>query len=427
MQHYSTDAAFAASLDQRDPLRTFKERFYIPKHSDGSDLVYLTGNSLGLQPKTTQRFVMHELDAWQKHAVEAHFTSTPPWYSYHETVTEDLASIAGAKPSEVVAMGSLSANLHFLMVTFFRPTKERYKIVMEANAFPSDIYAVKSQLAYHGINPEEGLLVLSPQDGTDYISRSDVDALFAREGSRIAVVLMGGVNYYTGQAFDMRYITERAHAHGAVAGFDLAHAMGNLDLKLHDWNVDFAAWCSYKYLNAGPGGMAGVFINERHVREKSAQRFAGWWGHNKHERFKMLPEFDAMPTAEGWQHSNPNILALACLRASLAEFREATMPAIRSKSRALSEYAAFLFRDLLPKGGFIMITPESPDERGAQISLRLGTGGKAVQQALTHQGIVADWREPDTFRFAATGLYNTFSDVHRLAAALREQLGRGCP
>ncbi len=408
------------ALDRSDPLRKFRERFHFPTTSNALDLVYLTGNSLGLQPKNARLFVEQELDDWERLAVDAHLHAQNPWLLYHEFVAEPLARVVGAKPVEVVAMNSLTVNLHLLMVSFYRPTAERFKIVIEKGAFPSDQYAVESQLRFHS-REEEGLIELVPRDGESTLRTEDILDTIERKGKSIALILLGGVNYYTGQAFDMKAIAEAGHKRGCVVGFDCAHAAGNLELKLHDWNVDFAAWCSYKYLNAGPGGIAGIFVNERHSTSFDLPRFAGWWGHDKETRFLMGHEFRPLAGAEGWQISNPPILQLAALGASLEMFDEATMSALRAKSVKLTGYLESLL-DKIGDDRVSVITPRDAEQRGCQLSISVKNADKSLFEAITSRGVYADWREPDVIRVAPAPLYNSFDDAHRFALILKECL-----
>jgi kynureninase len=405
---------FGASQDTRDALASFRKRFHIPKKPDGSDCIYLCGHSLGLQPKSTREYVEQELQDWSRLGVEAHFHARNPWMPYHEILTESISRLVGALPIEVVAMNSLTVNLHLMMASFYRPTAKRNKILIEANAFPSDQYAVKSQIQYHGFNPAESLIEIAPGRGETWIRTEDIEEFIDREGEKIALIMLGGVNYYNGQAFALSRITHAGQAKGCVVGFDMAHAAGNLPLKLHDWNVDFAVWCSYKYLNAGPGGIAGCFVHERHARDPRLPRFAGWWGHDKENRFRMLPDFQVIPGAEGWQLSNPSILSAAALRASLDIFDEATMQRLRAKSESLTGYLSFFLNQNASKK-FSVITPQDTAQRGAQLSLRVAENGRAICDALAKDGIVCDWREPDILRVAPVPLYNTFLDVHTFA------------
>lgn len=399
-------------MDAKDPLRSYRDRFFMPKGPEGKPCLYLCGNSLGLQPRSLRGYVEQELKDWENLGVEGHFHAKNPWMPYHEFLAESTARLVGAQPQEVVVMNSLSVNLHLMMVSFYRPTKERYKIIIEGDAFPSDQYAVKSQLRYHGIHPEEGLIELRSKSGDPVVPTDEILETIEREGDQVALILIGGVNYYSGQAFEMDKITAAGHAKGCVVGFDLAHAAGNLQLQLHDWGPDFACWCSYKYLNSGPGGLSGVFVHERHAHNAELPRFAGWWGHNKDDRFKMPDTFVPMPGAEGWQLSNPPILPLAALRASMEIFDEAGMPALRAKSVALTGYLEWLIGELVQDDNIEVITPSDPAQRGCQLSLRTQHNGKALFDELTRRGVIADWREPDVIRIAPVPLYNSFVDAY---------------
>lgn len=418
--NYKNTAEFADAMDAADPLGHFRGRFYVPRREDGSEAVYFTGNSLGLQPRTAREYIEQELDDWARLGVEGHLHARHPWLPYHEFVTEQMARVVGAKPIETIVMNSLTVNLHLLMVSFYRPTRERYKIIIERGAFPSDRYAVESQIKFHSAGTE-ALLELAPRNGEATLRTEDVVDSISREGDSLAMVLLGGVNYYTGQAFDMREITRAGHAAGAAVGFDLAHAAGNIELKLHDWDVDFAAWCSYKYLNAGPGGIAGAFIHERHGESFDLPRFAGWWGHDKSTRFLMGPEFVPMSGAEGWQLSNPPIFQLAALRASLEIFDEAGMPALREKSVQLTGYLEYLVREIMDER-ISLITPADPASRGCQLSIRVKDANKGLFETLTQRGVFADWREPDVIRVAPAPLYNSFRDVFDFAEILKDCL-----
>jgi kynureninase len=408
---FDTTASFAASMDARDPLSTFRQRFYIPQHADGRDCVYLCGHSLGLQPKPVREYIEQELQDWGKLAVEAHFRARNPWLPYHRLLTEKMARIVGALPLEVVAMNSLTVNLHLMMVSFYRPTPQRHKIVVEAGAFPSDQYAVKSQIQFHGFDPANSLIELRPRSSEMLIRQEDIESLFDREGDSVALIMLGGVNYGTGQAFDIEAITRAGHAKGCVVAFDLAHATGNVLLKLHEWDVDFAVWCGYKYLNGGPGCVGGCFVHERHARAWDLPRFAGWWGHDEQTRFRMGPVFQPMAGAEGWQLSNPSILTLAALRASLDIFDEAGMEALRRKSESLTGYLEFLLEQNA-SAAFSIITPRETSQRGSQLSLRVPGNGRNVCERLNREGVLCDWREPDVVRIAPVPLYNTYADVY---------------
>lgn len=419
---YLNGAEFAQYLDQTDPLAGYRDRFYIPRGSDGSEMIYFTGNSLGLMPKTARGFVDQELDDWQKLAVEGHIKAKSPWLPYHEFLTEQMARIIGAKPIETVVMNSLTVNLHLMLVSFFKPSGDRFKVVIEKGAFPSDQYAITSQIRYHGLDPRETLIELTPRGGESTLRTEDIIETMERDGDSIATILLGGVNYYSGQAFDMKTITEAGHRVGAVVGFDLAHAVGNLELKMHDWDVDFAVWCSYKYLNGGPGAVAGAFVNERSAHSFDLCRLAGWWGHDKDSRFLMGPEFRPIPGAEGWQISNPPILQMAALRASLEIFEEVGMPALREKSASLSGYLEFLV-DNIGDDRISIVTPRDQAQRGCQLSIRVNGGDRSLHQRVVSQGVSADWREPDVIRVAPAPLYNSFSEVFKFSQILKECLG----
>ena len=418
---FESSASFAQRMDADDPLAAFQDQFHMPLDQKGQKCIYLCGNSLGLQPKSVRESIEQELQDWQTFGVEGHFHAKNPWMRYHELLAEPMARLVGAKPLEVVVMNTLTVNLHLLMVSFYRPTAKRYKILIEASAFPSDQYAVKSQLHFHGYHPDDALIEVQPDDGQAWISTEKIEAVLAQQGHEIALVLLGGVNYYSGQAFDMARITAAAHTQGCVVGFDLAHAAGNVMLHLHDWQVDFAVWCSYKYLNAGPGSTAGCFVHERHANAVDLPRFAGWWGHDKATRFKMGPDFQPIAGAEGWQLSNPAILPLAALRASMAIFDEAGMANLCAKSEKLTGYLEFLIEQI---GGDAVesITPKQPEARGAQLSLRLARDGKAVFDRLSARGVVCDWREPDVIRIAPVPLYNSFTDVYRFVEIMKEEM-----
>lgn len=408
---YRPDAAFAAEMDAQDPLAKFRAQFHIPQH-EGRDCIYFCGNSLGLQPKAVEGAMAQELADWKNLGVEGHFHGKHPWMPYHEFVAENAAYVVGAKASEVVMMNGLTANLHLMMVSFYRPTKARYKILIEYTPFPSDIYAVQSQAKFHGFDPADAIIEMKPRGGEHTLRQEDIEEVIAREGQSIALILIGGVHYYTGQFFDIARITEAGHKQGCMVGFDLAHAAGNVLLKLHDWNVDFACWCSYKYLNSGPGAVAGVFVHERHAKSFDLPRFAGWWGNDKSVRFKMGPHFQPMEGAEGWQLSNPPIFALAPARVSLDIFREAGMENLRKKSAQLTGYLEFLLHGLKLASLKIM-TPANDAERGCQLSITVQGNGRKVFEALQKAGVVCDWREPDCIRVAPVPLYNSFTDVYR--------------
>ena len=413
---FEASPAFAGEMDTQDSLKGSREFFFIPRNSDGTDAIYFTGNSLGLQPKATRDYVLQELSDWETLAVEGHLHAKNPWLPYHEFLTENMAGVVGALPIETVVMNSLTVNLHLMMVSFYRPDERRRKIIIEKGAFPSDQYAVKSQLGFHGLN-EDSLLELAPREGESTLRTEDIVARVELEGDELALVLLGGVNYYTGQAFDMQAITAAGHKVGAIVGFDLAHAAGNLEMHLHDWDVDFAVWCSYKYLNAGPGGVAGAFIHERHASSFDLPRFAGWWGHDKATRFLMGPDFHPLAGAEGWQISNPPILQMAALRASLEIFVKYGMSALRAKSEKLTGYLEFLLAQI-GDDRISVITPSDPKQRGCQLSIRVKDSDRSLFEAITSGGVFADWREPDVIRVAPVPLYNSFTDVYKFVEIL---------
>ncbi len=412
---YQNNLEFAKASDKQDPLKHFRQRFFIPQHN-GKDCIYLIGNSLGLQPKKVKDYISQELDDWAKLGVEGHFHAKNPWLPYHEIFPGQLSKIVGCLPNEVVVMNSLTINLHLLMVTFYRPTKQRYKIICESRAFPSDQYAFESQVRYHGFDPGDAVVEVSPRDGEYTIRTEDIISTIQRHKDSVALVLFGGVNYYTGQYFDISTITDAAHKTGAYVGFDLAHAAGNVEVHLHDWKVDFACWCSYKYLNSGPGGVAGIYIHEKHVADKSLPRFAGWWGHTKETRFKMEKGFEPILSAEGWQISNAPILAMAAHKASLDIFEEAGMNALLVKAKKLAGCLHLVLNDINNRQSqrvIEIITPSGENERGCQVSMLMLKKGKEIFGELLRQGIFADWREPNVIRVAPVPLYNTFEDVWR--------------
>jgi kynureninase len=411
---YQANEQFAAALDKDDPIAEFRSHFHIPQTEGGSDCIYFAGNSLGLQPRKTKQYVAEELDDWARLGVEGHWAARKPWLSYHENLTDSTARLVGAKSGEVVVMNTLTTNLHLMMVSFYRPTKTRYKILIESNAFPSDQYAVNSQAKFHGFDPAQAVVEIAPRKGESLIRPGDILELIEREGDSIALVMLGDVNYLTGQAFDIATIAKLAHEKGCLIGLNLAHGAGNLLLDLHDWTVDFAVWCSYKYLNAGPGGLAGCFVHERHANDASLPRFCGWWGHNKATRFKMAPTFDPIPGAEGWQLSNPPILQLAALRASMELFDRAGMVAIRRKGDLLTGYLEYLL-ERIPNQFCRIITPREQSQRGCQLSVRVKGDPKQLLNTLNTAGAICDFREPDIIRVAPAPLFNTFSEVYRFA------------
>ena len=414
----STDLDFALEQDKKDPLAHFRGRFHFPVTDSGDPFIYFCGNSLGLQPDTAEQYIKEELEAWKKLGVGGHLNSKRPWLTYHELLTHYSAKLVGALDREVVVMNSLTVNLHLLMTSFYRPKGKRKKILIENNAFPSDRYAVQSQLKIHGNHPKEDLMILNPDQG-ETITTHWISDCFEHHGDEIAMVLIGGVNYYSGQAFDMEAITRTAHEYNCLVGFDLAHGAGNLHLKLHDWGVDFAAWCGYKYLNGGPGAPSGVFIHERHLGKSDIPRFEGWWGHDKSTRFQMPDKFVPTATAEAWQLSNPPIFSMAPLLASLELFHEAGIENLREKSEKLTSYLESLLENEL-EDEIEIITPKSIEDRGCQLSLRLKTAIPNIMDELHRQGILADWREPDVVRIAPVPLYNTFEDCYQFVQRMKK-------
>lgn len=410
------DQNLAQALDEKDDLKLFRSRFLFPQH-EGKDVVYFTGNSLGLQPKSTKEYINQELDDWASYGVEGHFHAKRNWFGYHHFLTEKAAKIVGASQDEVAIMNTLTVNLNLLMVSFYRPRGARTKIIMEASAFPSDHYAVQQQVRFHGLDPKEQIILLYPREGEYIIQTKDILDTIEKHCHDLALVMLGGVNYYTGQFFDLKTITKKAHEVGAIAGYDLAHAAGNVPLQLHDWNVDFACWCSYKYLNSGPGGVAGLFVHERHGQEYDLPRFAGWWGNSEKDRFLMKSEFVPAPGASGWQQSNAQIFAMAAHLASLEIFDEAGMVRLRAKSEQLT---AFLESALCEISQIKMITPSDPSQRGCQLSLIALDRPKELFQYLQAKGIIADWREPDVIRVAPVPLYNRYEDCWVLAKSIQE-------
>lgn len=415
---------YAEQLDKNDLLKDFRNQFYIPL-INGKESVYFTGNSLGLQPKTTQDYVLNELEDWASFGVEGHFHARKPWMPYHEIFADQVAKIVGALPEEVVVMNQLTVNLHLLMVTFYRPVQQRYKIICEAKAFPSDQYAMESQVRFHGYDPATAIIEVAPREGEHTIRTEDIISTIQQHGNETSLVLFGGVNYYSGQVFDMAAIAKAAHEAGAYCGFDLAHAAGNIALQLHDWNADFACWCSYKYLNSGPGGVSGVFIHQKHITNKELPRFAGWWGYTKSTRFKMEKGFEPIPTAEGWQLSNAPILSMAAHKASLDIFEKAGMENLVAKGQLLSDYLLFIIDELNNNAAeklIEIITPRAAHEKGCQVSMLMLKKGKEVFDELLKQGVIADWREPNVIRVAPVPLYNSFEDIFRFGAIIKSIL-----
>ena len=425
MSQFENSLAFAQQMDAKDPLKSFRDRFHIPSFHE-KPVRYFTGNSSGLQPKSTKEYILEELDAWEKYGVEGHFLAKKPWFSYHEKLTNKVANIVGALPIEVVVTHSLTTNLHLLMVSFFRPEGKRKKLIYEAKAFPSDQYALESQIKFHGLDVNTDLIEIAPRAGEHLIREEDILAKIAEVGDELALVMIGGVNYYTGQLFDMKKITEAAHKVGAIAGFDLAHAAGNINLKLHDWGVDFAAWCSYKYLNSSPGGVSGMFVHERHANKPELPRFAGWWGFDKETRFLMEPGFKPMKGAEGWQLSNAPVLGMAAHNASLDIFEDAGMERIGAKRDLLTAYLEFIIDEISERNkekcSFEIITPRDQTKRGAQLSILVHGEARALFDRLTNEGVVADWREPNVIRVAPAPLYNSFEDVYYFGEILEKSI-----
>lgn len=412
---YQATAAFAANLDATDELKDYRNRFHIPS-ANGKSLIYFCGNSLGLQPKSTRAYLEQELTDWQNLGVEGHLHAKNPWLYYHHFLTDATARLVGAKPIEVVVMNSLTVNLNLLMISFYRPTAKRNKIMMEYMAFPSDQYAVENQVKFHGYNPNDAIIELMPREGENSIRTTDILAKIDEHKDELALIMIGGVNYYTGQLFDMATITSHAKncSSDIVVGYDLAHATGNVKMELHDWNVDFATWCSYKYLNSGPGGTSGVFVHEKHAENNLLPRLSGWWGNDESTRFKMQKGFIPQQGAAGWQMSNAQVLSMAAHRASLAIFDEVGMDKLIAKSKLLTGYLEFLLLNGKRKD-FKIITPEDVAQRGCQLSIVMNENGKKTFDALTQNGVIADWREPDVIRVAPVPLYNTFEDVYRFA------------
>jgi kynureninase len=425
MTQFENTLTFAQQMDAQDPLKSFRDKFYFPTFHEKT-VRYFTGNSLGLQPRSTKDYIVEELDAWAKYGVEGHFLAKRPWFAYHENLTAKAAKVVGALPIEVVVTHSLTTNLHLLMVSFYRPEGKRTKILCEAKAFPSDQYALESQVKFHGLDINEHLVEVAPREGEQLIREEDILAKIEELGEELALVMIGGVNYYTGQLFDMETITKAGHKVGAMVGFDLAHAAGNINLKLHDWGVDFAAWCGYKYLNSSPGGVSGMFVHERHSYNPELPRFAGWWGYDKETRFLMQPGFNPMKGAEGWQLSNAPILGMAAHLASLDIFDEAGMERIGAKRDLMTAYLEFVIDEISEKNKervtFELITPRDKTKRGAQLSIMAKGQGKALFDALSDLGVVADWREPNVIRVAPAPLYNSFEDCYWFGQLLEKAI-----
>jgi kynureninase len=412
---------FALNLDRNDPLAKYRTAFHIPKDEQGNDWLYFTGNSLGLQPKTTKSAIEQELNDWANLGVEGHFEAKNPWMPYHEFLTESMAKIMGAKPIEIVVMNTLTTNLHLLMVSFYNPTKKRHKILIESDAFPSDRYAVQTQLEFHGYDTNECLIEWTPRTDEKLLRTEDLEQILETQGEEIALLLIGGVNYYTGQYLDLKKIAALGHAKGCKVGIDLAHGAGNIQPELHDSGIDFAAWCTYKYLNAGPGSLGGVFVHERYAHDKTLKRFAGWWSQNKATRFNMRQPLDITPGAEGWQLSNPPILSMAAIKAALDLFNEVGMNKLREKSIKLTGYLEFLIKGL-NHAQIEIITPSDSNQRGCQLSIQVKNANKDLHKKLTEQHVITDWREPDVIRCAPVPFYNSFEDVFRMVEILKTLL-----
>ena len=418
---YQNSLDYAKQLDQEDPISYLRNEFHIPKDKHGKEWLYFTGNSLGLQPKITSKYIDQELDDWANFGVEGHFEAKNPWLSYHELLTDKMAKIVGAKPIEVVVMNTLTTNLHLLMVSFYQPSKTKYKIIIESDAFPSDRYAVQSQLSFHGFDPDEALIEWKPKEGKELLELEDLKSILDSQGDDVALLLIGGVNYYTGQYLDIKKIAELGHAKKCMVGIDLAHGVGNIQPNLHDSGVDFAAWCTYKYLNSGPGSLSGLFVHEKHAQRKDLPRFAGWWNHNKETRFNMRQPFDVMSGAEGWQLSNPPILSMAAIKASLDIFEKVGMDALVKKSKKLTGFFEYLVNEIA-SDTIKIITPTNPNERGCQLSLQVKNADKNLHKKLTENNIITDWREPDVIRCAPVPMYTSFEDVYHMVTILESLL-----
>lgn len=413
---------FAQSLDAQDELRKYRDEFHFP-HVNGKQVIYFTGNSLGLQPKRTKTYVDEVMNDWANLAVEGHFYADKPWWDYQERFASPLSEIVGAKPTEVGVMNTLTVNLHLLMVSFYNPTPQKYKIICEEKAFPSDQYMFQSQVKFHGFDPKDAIVEIKRREGEANIRLEDVLAKIDEVGNELALVLIGGVNYYTGQVFDMKTITAAGQKHGAYVGWDLAHAAGNIKLNLHDWNVDFAAWCSYKYMNSGPGNASGFFVHEKHHNDKELKRFAGWYGHNKERRFKMEPDFDPVHGADGWQISNLPILSLAPYLASVEMFAEVGMDKLITKRNLITSYLEFILHEIdkeLEGADFEILTPSNQEERGCQLSVYLHGQGRELFERLMKNGVITDWREPNVIRLAPAPFYCSFEDMYEFGQILKE-------
>lgn len=424
---YQPTLEYAKAQDEADPLKGYRDKFHFPSLGT-PEMAYFSGHSLGLQPKTVKAAVELELEDWARYGVEGHFHSTHPWYSYHEMLTPPMATIVGAKESEVVCMNSLTTNIHLLFVSFYRPTKQRYKIISEARMFPSDRYLLETQVQFHGFDPDDAIIEIGPREGEWTIREEDILSAIKANADQLAMVFLGGVNYFSGQLFNMPNLTRAAHAVGAIAGFDLAHAAGNVPLNLHEWGVDFAAWCSYKYLNAGPGNAGAIFVHERHGADFELPRFGGWWGHDKTTRFQMKNGFQPMQGAEGWQLSNVPILGMSAMKASIDIFDEVGMKALREKSEKLTGYLEYTVDSLaseFPDALISVITPREPEQRGSQISINIAGRERKLFDDMIAEGVIADFREPCIIRIAPMPLYNSFQDVFTFGNVMRKLLGQG--
>jgi len=409
---------FAQNADAQDSLKQYRDEFFFPQHN-GENAIYFTGNSLGLQPKSVINKIKVELDDWAKYGVEGHFDGTNPWFHYHKFFNESAARVVGAKPEEVVVMNNLTVNLHLMMVSFYQPKGERYKIIMEGGAFPSDQYAMESQVKFHGYEYDDAVIEVKPRTGEHHLRTEDILSVIEENKDSVALVMFSGVQYYTGQAFDMEKITAKAHQVGALAGFDLAHAAGNLVLKLHDWDVDFAVWCSYKYMNSGPGGVSGAFVHERHANNPDLPRFAGWWGHSEDERFLMKRGFIPEYGAAGWQLSNAPVMTMAVHRASLDMFDQVSMEQLFSKGLNLNGYLQYVIEDAARSNDKLSFQIITPEERGCQLSVLTGDNGKELFDYLTEHGVIADWREPNVIRMAPVPFYNSFEEIYKFGQILK--------
>ena len=421
MINFKPGIEYAKDQDLHDPIAHCRKKFHIPKNSEGDEWLYFTGNSLGLQPKETKNHIKQELDDWANLGVEGHFEAKNPWMPYHEFLTKTMAQIVGAKPIEVVIMNTLTTNLHLLMVSFYQPTKLKHKILIESDAFPSDRYAVETQLKFHGFEPSDSLIEWSPRKGEALLNIEDLESILESQGEEIALLLVGGVNYYTGQYLDLKKIGQLGHAKGCKVGIDLAHGVGNIQPNLHESGVDFAAWCTYKYMNSGPGSLGGIFVHERYANDQTLKRFAGWWSQNKEIRFDMRQPLDITPGAEGWQLSNPPILSMAAIKASLELFNEVGMNALIKKSRLLTGYLEYLILKLNNED-ISIITPRDPKQRGCQLSIQVKNANKSLHTKLTEAHVITDWRTPDVIRCAPVPFYNSFEDVYKMVEKLKNIL-----